>query len=703
MRTKCTTVLPVLLLASAGLAQTGERLWNNAGGGLWDTATNWSPQNVPDVPGEAAVIDLPGTYTVTIQSINPSIDYLIVANPGTTVALLGSRTLTLGGDLVNSGLLIVNANSSASATTLDFSWDAHLAGPGRVWLGQLGDRAQLTTSNGDTVTQSAGHRIEGAGHIRASLVNDGVVSSNIGTWTLGLLGSDKTNNGVMEAVNGGILEIDSIAVYQGAPGVLRADAGTIRVPGTMTAEVVAGTISTLNGGVMEVLGGGVLTLRDVTLDGQLDINGSGVVHSTGSTLVNQGLIRVNANNSASATVLDFASPVTLSDTGTIRMLQLGDRAQLTTSNGDTVTQSAGHRIEGAGHIRASLVNDGVVSSNIGTWTLGLLGSDKTNNGVMEAVNGGILEIDSIAVYQGAPGVLRADAGTIRVPGTMTAEVVAGTISTLNGGVMEVLGGGVLTLRDVTLDGQLDINGSGRVVAAGAGFANDGLIRVNSNGSASQTVLTFGETNAIQGTGTIQLLQVGARSTLTSDVGVTGTIGAGQRVTGRGALDGDLVLQGTLAPGLSIDTLTLAGSLSMSEIGNYEVEIASTGSYDRLAGAGAFTAGGILEVHTVDPYVPVFGHSYTIVQVGSVQGRFGAIAGPALPGAWQWRVRYEPTRAVLVVSCPADFTIDGVIDTRDVLSFLNAWTAQEPDADIDENGVIDTRDVLAYLNIWNVGC
>jgi len=55
------------------------------------------------------------------------------------------------------------------------------------------------------------------------------------------------------------------------------------------------------------------------------------------------------------------------------------------------------------------------------------------------------------------------------------------------------------------------------------------------------------------------------------------------------------------------------------------------------------------------------------------------------------------------ACRADFNGDGTVDTRDVLAFLNAWTAGDDAADIDGNGLIDTRDVLAFLNLWTAGC
>ncbi|HZW11543.1 MAG TPA: spondin domain-containing protein [Phycisphaerales bacterium] len=59
--------------------------------------------------------------------------------------------------------------------------------------------------------------------------------------------------------------------------------------------------------------------------------------------------------------------------------------------------------------------------------------------------------------------------------------------------------------------------------------------------------------------------------------------------------------------------------------------------------------------------------------------------------------------VSVDGCAADFNDDGVSDTRDVLDFLNAWTAAEPAADINADGAINTLDVLAFLDLWNTGC
>ncbi len=55
------------------------------------------------------------------------------------------------------------------------------------------------------------------------------------------------------------------------------------------------------------------------------------------------------------------------------------------------------------------------------------------------------------------------------------------------------------------------------------------------------------------------------------------------------------------------------------------------------------------------------------------------------------------------TCDADMNDDGLVDTRDVIEFLNLWVAEDDRADFDNNNVIDTRDVIEFLNAWNVGC
>jgi hypothetical protein len=54
-------------------------------------------------------------------------------------------------------------------------------------------------------------------------------------------------------------------------------------------------------------------------------------------------------------------------------------------------------------------------------------------------------------------------------------------------------------------------------------------------------------------------------------------------------------------------------------------------------------------------------------------------------------------------CEVDYNGDGVVNTQDVLAFLNDWAAGNSGADWNDDGIVDTRDVLAFLNDYNAGC
>ncbi|MBZ0171704.1 MAG: dienelactone hydrolase family protein, partial [Phycisphaerales bacterium] len=56
-----------------------------------------------------------------------------------------------------------------------------------------------------------------------------------------------------------------------------------------------------------------------------------------------------------------------------------------------------------------------------------------------------------------------------------------------------------------------------------------------------------------------------------------------------------------------------------------------------------------------------------------------------------------------VLCPGDWTLDGEVDTRDLLAFLNDWAGVDPESDLNRDGVVDTLDVLVFLNLYALDC
>jgi hypothetical protein len=96
----------------------------------------------------------------------------------------------------------------------------------------------------------------------------------------------------------------------------------------------------------------------------------------------------------------------------------------------------------------------------------------------------------------------------------------------------------------------------------------------------------------------------------------------------------------------------------------------------------------------------------------------AVVGAYTPSQWRAdRIFLDDTRMVLASSefwlytvpatscatCPADWNQDGLVDSRDLLTFLNSWASGDAAADFNGDGVVDTRDVIGFLNAWVTGC
>ncbi|MCC7389140.1 MAG: hypothetical protein IT431_10270 [Phycisphaerales bacterium] len=54
-------------------------------------------------------------------------------------------------------------------------------------------------------------------------------------------------------------------------------------------------------------------------------------------------------------------------------------------------------------------------------------------------------------------------------------------------------------------------------------------------------------------------------------------------------------------------------------------------------------------------------------------------------------------------CPADFNSDGIVDSRDVLAFLSAWSGRLPNGDYNQDTMINTLDVIDFLADYGSGC
>lgn len=146
-----------------------------------------------------------------------------------------------------------------------------------------------------------------------------------------------------------------------------------------------------------------------------------------------------------------------------------------------------------------------------------------------------------------------------------------------------------------------ITGSGAVL-----FSGGGMVRLTGDSSGFRGATTVADLLSVNGvlTGTLEVL-------------------AGGRLQGTGTV-GDTRVAGTIAPGNSIGTLTVAGALTLLPGSVYEVEANAAGQSDRIAVDGTAALAGTVRVLAADGnYAPQT--DYTILTAtGGISGRFTGV-------------------------------------------------------------------------------
>ena len=617
----------------------------------------------------------------------------------TNLGLLNLRGYNLytsitGAGLTNDGLIVVNSNQAGYFASLYFAESGALGGSGLLRLNHY--NARLESAEGITVVHGPSHTIDGWGEISAAVDNYGLIDADAPGQEMVADTHAKRNYALMRATGGGVLRVSNTTIDQAGGGTLRAaDGSRVALEGC---TIAGGVLDSEGSGSVEH-DGGACTLTGVTNSGLLNLRGLNLTTGVrGGRLTNNGQVVVNWNSAGYFSAIAFLETGVLDGAGTVTLRH--GNAYVQTAGGVTMTQGPAHTIEGWGGVQAAMENYGLVDANAAGQELVAYGEPKQNRALMRATGGGVLRVSSTTIDQSGGGtLLAADGSRVALEGC---TIAGGTLDTEGGGYVEH-DGGACTLNGVTNNGLLNLRGYNlSTVVRGGGLTNNGQVVANWNSAGYFSSLEFLETGVLDGTGTVTLFRT--NSYLQAGGGVTCTIGPDQVIGGVGTMNGVFVNRGTLAPGLPVGTLVAnQATLDMADDATLAVELASTGSYDRLDGAATISLGGAVDVAFVQGYQPVLWDEFTIVRGSSVGGEFEAITGDPLPGGWVYKVRYEPTRAVLIVTCPPDSNADGQINTLDFLVFLNLWTAHDAEADWNGDGAVNTLDFLAYLNDWSGGC
>ena len=126
---------------------------------------------------------------------------------------------------------------------------------------------------------------------------------------------------------------------------------------------------------------------------------------------------------------------------------------------------------------------------------------------------------------------------------------------------------------------------------------------------------------------------------------TVNVNNGSTLMGTGIVGGLNVINGTLAPGNSIGTITVNGNLMMTAASTYQVEV-SPAAADRTNVTGTATLGGatVSAIYAAGSYVS---KRYTILNAaGGVSGTFNTLVNTNLPANFTPSLNYDPNNAYL---------------------------------------------------------
>ncbi len=266
------------------------------------------------------------------------------------------------------------------------------------------------------------------------------------------------------------------------------------------------------------------------------------------------------------------------------------------------------------------------------------------------LSGGSLAVSGALNLAGVSGA----SGTFNLSGT--GSLAAGTVNLNAGGTFSQTGGALNATTfnqqggSVTAASSLENLGTfnyssgafaGRLLnygsvnfnadfTAGNGLANYSAIPLDINAGRTVTLNGAGLDN--QGTLVVNGNLVGGGPLLND---TTGTL------SGTGTIQGNLANQGTLSPGNSPGTLTVAGNYAQTASGTLVEQIASASSFSKLVVTGAASLNGALNIELLGGYIPSYGQGFSgiLTAAGGVSGTFTTIINQYITPTLYWNVLY----------------------------------------------------------------
>ena len=673
-----------LLLQNTSIDQTGGGIIEANGGTVTLVGSTIIGGTLANSGAPNSILNI---ETNTLENVSISGDAQLAAGRAATIQ---------GGSLTNAGLFTVNPTSAGATTTLAFNDPTIISGAGTIRLNGFSSRARMLGS-GISVENSANHSIRGFGQILVDLINSGLVSADTPGQLLDVNGGLKTNLSTMRAESDGTLQIASTTVDQSESAELLADGGVVQIGASTINDgrlVNSGSVGS------DAIFTAATTLDDVTLEGQWTQN-PGVTLTLRGVTDGSGTLLVNIVNAGAVTSVSAIEDTELAGTGTIRLGGFSSRARVISVPGVTITHGPDRLLIGFGQLSAGFMNNGLVRANVDGQSLTVDGQDKTNNAMFEAVDGGTMHFQGVLIDQSNGGVIRSDGGAVSFS---VSTVLGGTVRSTG-----ATGSGISieknTFDSVVIDGDSTLVAGRTLTIAGSVLTNDGLLSINPDNAGAVTSLSAPGNTTIGGNGGILLGGVSTRARLLNATGELMTLGGGQVLSGIGRIDAEALINGTLAPGLSIGTMTATRPVALGNGSTFACEFNDVGASDRFDSSSSVALDGTLELTFIDGYTAPSPEAFEIITTGANgrSGRFDQVIGDAPPAPLVTRVVYESDRVRVGFVCPADANLDGVTDLGDLNAVLANFGTNASLGDLNDDGAVDLADLNIVLGNFGTDC
>ena len=560
--------------------------------------SNWNLSSYPDSPTAAVVIGSAPIVDLNVSAEVATIDI----SAGNGLRILGGRTLSVHGPTINNDGVIDIDDTTASVAQLNLVGNTLLSGGGQLRFVSNDDNFIVAPSANEVLTNGSGHELialaaaiagNSESRVSAALINEGSVTADAGGLQLDTY--PKTNNHLIRAVNGGLIRFRGTAVDNTAGEIAAAAGSTVEYDD-----------ASVEGGLLSGEGLHVVTTSDASFRNGVTIAPeSAVVLGTGDLLTisgnlsNHGTIRLD-DVGASEAELRISGNVSLDGDGVVLFVSDDDNVidsvdptdVLTVGSGQTLL-TTGDAVAGASNSRveAMMVNGGRISADGGGLQLSV--NAKTNNNLIEAVNGGKIRISGIRVDNGN--------GTITSGEGSLVELDA---ATLGGGLLNGRGPFHLTPADATFEGGLTIapestvviDGSDRLRLVGT-IVNHGLVQLDDRGASVAELEIAGDV-MLEGDGTVLFGSDDDNLIVAENPGDTLTIGSGQELlAGPGSIAGDSNCR-VVAAAINVGTITAReGGLQFDGEAKINRGLMQTlgGGTLRIRGTDVDNSGGRIEI------------------------------------------------------------------------------------------------------------